>query len=496
MLSVTEIRNRVSARQEARQAAANKSGITPPGVFTVRIRTSPSLDRSANEGRTSPSLGETRETGGEPDILSAGSPTEHDLAMINALALRPVSADQVYVFDAVPSNTAQDSRFTRQDPSSIRNYAQDALKGVALMNSHRGSPTYSPEGLELPIGRTFYGEVRGNELDQELYARVYMLRDWQPNPRTANTDVLIRGIEAGTISDLSIGFRAGWYRCSVCGRDLFDRDCPHYPGMRYDGQRAYAWVMDGHMSEVSLVYAGATPGAGIIKAVRAVETGAIDAREVRALEELYEVRMSSATIWPVVDLSALKATNRPGDIRKGDKQSPEVGGESVLKGSEFVALVLKGLEGERAAKVQEAMKDLADDTLEAAAGRIASLLATPEPTTQITELAAKVSELTQRVAELEPLAEQGRQYRQDLIEQALKEGVRAFGQSFDQEFWTRTFGQMSVEDVKHLRAQWEGVTRERFGPGGRQTTPIPLDEAERRTVGATASVSQYKMTTR
>jgi hypothetical protein len=430
-----------------------------------------------------------------------GQPDEADLALINRLARSPLKAEDLFAFDCVPSTDAIDSYWTRQAPSSMANYARDAMLGVALMNSHRTSPWMGE--IELPIGRSYYGEVQApaeGTLDAltRLFVKAYMLRNYQPNQKTANTDELIRGIEAGVIFDLSIGFKPGWYRCSICGLDLFDRDCPHFPGAKYGESgskvRAYAWVEDAHLGEFSTVYDGATPGAGIVKAQRAVEAGTLDRKAITDLEDCYQVRLVKR--W-AVDRAISDGPMGAADYPSVPDLAPQRGGDPIVKpkGTEFIDLLIANLQQrvgrELSAANIETLRGVKDslagasDTLEEAATKIADLLARvggedededeeEAESERVAELRGQVTTLEGRVAELTGLADLGRQYRADLIEATLKEGVRLFGAEFRAETHRAMLERSTLNEIKAVRTDWERAAKAKLGPGGRQTTPEPL----------------------
>ena len=399
------------------------------------------------------------------EFRSAGTPDDDTLAQINRLARSPLTAEDLFVFDCVPSTDRLDSYYTRMAESSLANYATDALSGVALMNSHRTSPWLG--GIELPIGRTFYGEVQASNGSSQLFARAYLLRDYQPNEKTANTDTLIRGIQAGVISDLSIGFKPGRMVCSICSRNYANyQDCPHFAGARYDGDLCFVWIEDAHLSEVSLVYDGATPGAAIRKAEAAAEMGILDSESTTKLENLYQVRL--ARRFSVPDLSPRQAK----------------GGEP-MKGTELLDLVLAGIQqrGRQPLAALDGVRDLIDsddDTLEAAAERLAEILSPVE--SDDGEENERIVSLERQIGELEPLAAVGRQYRADLIESALASGVRVFGNEFQSELHRQLFERATLEEVKAIKGDWERLIRDKLGPGGRQTRApeLPGGTAETR----------------
>jgi hypothetical protein len=426
----------------------------------------------------------------------AGVPPPDDLAAINRLSQRALAPDEVFAFPCVPSTDQLDSYLTRMALSSLQNYAADASAGVALMNSHRTSPWYG--GVELPLGRTYQGSVLTDETGQAtaLQAAGYMLRGYNPNPgKGPATDEVIRGIEAGVIFDLSIGFdtsRGGWYRCSICGADMYAGACPHYQGLHYDdagnyqpgkqGRLAFAWVENAHLSEVSFVYDGATPGAGIVKAQRAVEAGLLERAVVAQLEDVYQVRLAHRHAVP--DLSQIKAADAAKEGRMAEENPiVETVVEPVPAGGSFGAALFAALVHARVGKelsaaniellrgVESTLTE-AGDSLDEAATSLADFLAKFESDDQknamaelesrakrITALETRATQAEARIPTLEAEASEGRQYRADLTQESLASGVRALG--------------------------------ERFGPGGKRQTQ-PAVELEPKTARPRKNTSQYQ----
>jgi hypothetical protein len=76
----------------------------------------------------------------------------------------------------------------------------------------------------------------------------------------------------------------------------------------------------------------------------------------------------------------------------------------------------------------------------------------------------------QRVKELEPRAADGDQYRNDLISEALAEGVRAYGDKFAKDTYEATLRGAPLAVIKQMKADWATVGDSRFAGGDRQTT--------------------------
>jgi hypothetical protein len=192
-------------------------------------------ERAPRQGRSLPS--ETRPCQPAPPARrsrsprpGSGRPTDDDLALINALARSPLSADEVYVFPVEMSSRVVDAYYTRMTPKTLDRFAQRANQGVAVCDSH--------EHRQLPIGRSYYGttETVLRDAQQVMTARAmdYMLRGVQ-TPSGVPTNDIIRGIEAGVNNDVSVGFIPEAYWCSVCGRNMLrDWDCWHWPGQTYE----------------------------------------------------------------------------------------------------------------------------------------------------------------------------------------------------------------------------------------------------------------------
>lgn len=252
------------------------------------------------------------------------------LSTLRDLDGNPLQETELFPLSLRPSNTLPDWYSTYMTLDTLQNYVADAIAGTSLMTAH--------DTREMPVGRSFDGRVEIDEVttpaeraaaiearggvrfllpsvDNEplawLFADFYMQRGLfvgaKPN------DELIRAILGGTLKEVSIGFVADVYRCSICHLDIYDWDwdgggCPHIPGVIYDlgdlGEvMCLAAVEGGHLLEVSLVYKGATPGAEVVetKARMVAHAGRLTSSEARQLSRL-EAKLGQR----LVDLSAYR----------------------------------------------------------------------------------------------------------------------------------------------------------------------------------------------
>jgi hypothetical protein len=388
------------------------------------------------------------------------TPTDDDMRRINELAATGLKPEDVYVFKCVVSTNALDSYFTRMTQQSLENYAADATAGNPLMTGHRWGT--------LPVGRSFSGRVEEIDGLLSVIVRDYMLRAYEIGD--TNTDVIARGIQAGTIKSMSIGFGGSdcWYRCSICGRSIMDRECPHYPGLEYDGVRAFAWVENARMIEHSLVYANATPGCLVRKAKEAAERGELSGSELSILESNLRCRLLD--------------TSKPAPGKREQNK------EESMKARAFLDKLRSFFSLERFPLLNKALDALRSECAEDAGAetvidRAGAMLR--EAITTATEFAdaarAAGIETVEQLKSLTERAKAGDAYRAELIDQTIKEGIRSQGESFNEDLWKKILEEpgRSLDDIKGFRDQFASQAKDRFGSGSRQITPQEPDAKPR-----------------
>lgn len=358
------------------------------------------------------------------------------------------------------SNNSLDWYFTHQLTTSLRNYATQADTGVGLQDSHSimrlgygrslfglyNSEPGTPPGWDRAArrgGGAMLAIPRPEQYERTLCAD-YIIPGIKLNNLTfASTDDFIRGIEAGMVEEISIGFSPGSMHCDICGADYFSFECRHIAGFAYDVERnnqqlkllATVAVGDAQLMEHSVVYAGATPNAAVVrKAEQEAEAGRLTRKQAAVIEERYRVRLPmSPQNWP-------------------------------------------GAEDGNRDKSQERKPDM--DELEQARALLAEINATGE--TVIDQVRWLIDENSRLVT----LADDGRAYRTALTDAALAEGVRAQGDKFPQETYRTMFATAPLDHIRQLLESWGGQASQVF-TGGRKTedahTP-PAARPARRTV--------------
>lgn len=434
-----------------------------------------------------------------------------------------------YFWSAVISNNQLDSYFTRMHKTSLQNYAEEAAQGVAFLTGH--------DAREQALGRSITGTFTGSSGNgvAKVTADFYTLRGLFTNK--VPSDEFIKGVRAGIISDVSIGFYGGTFRCTICNNDLWSWDCWHIPGVEYDtldkngektGEREIctAWVENSHLSEVSAVYDGATPGAAIRKAEFEIrEAGQrepeqrVKPENIRILEARYRLRLPSLPSTTVINVNG----SRPEDVAdmvterltaaanrginmtdlnnventpetpviEGEENTPSVSSpepEAVREPEDSVieppvspqaSVELPPTVSEtnpevpgRAAENNSAPGEEGngdDDDMERAATALRTAFEAANLETPADPI-AEAERIIKDLPRLRRLADMGNTYFKDSVDTAIAEGVRAHGNDFQVETMRATLESLPLDSVKQFQNMWR-VAADAILAGGRLTPP-------------------------
>ena len=392
-----------------------------------------------------------------------GVPTGQ-LDKINALAKRPLDKSEVFVFSTKMIGDALiPERYIKLDKSLLEVFRNDARTGVAFMLDHAWA------GIQkaLVYGRTFDAVLRrSNEVEGEkwgLYGDVYIVRGKEKDG--ISTDSIIADIEDGTLFDVSIGFGYSNAICSICGNEYFSDECPHFRGHEYDGQLCYVIAKPpGYLMELSGVFDGAYPTAGMLSATGDMEDGPFIQVPDEELKKLPSGIMTYAAYGSVSN--KLVTFHKKDDLAKGNVFSvPDL---STLKGGgEQVSEDVKTYTQEQ---VDALVKEAVDKAVEEALAKQTEEAQPSEPAQAFMSAEQAKEALGQEVPADKVLlfAKEGIEYRKELKEEALKAGVRAMGDAFKQETWERNFDLMDIQGIKDTMATWQSQAEVEI-PAGRQT---------------------------
>ncbi|MCI0489379.1 MAG: hypothetical protein L0229_22530 [Blastocatellia bacterium] len=415
------------------------------------------------------------------------APSEQLLGMAkSSRALDPTIFDErpPFFWQAEISNTRLDDYYTHMHITSLRNFAADARDGRAFQDSHISR--------RLPLGQSLDANLQEDAEVIRALADFFTIPDLEFNDATyRSTNDFIAAVRAGISRDVSIGFYFHntdpeifcGFRCDICGGNLWSwSECTHFPGVTYETgegeviQRVVctATVINARLSEVSAVYDGATPGAAILKAEREAESGRLVPEVARMLETRYRIKLTNARhFWPGTDIKgersdSMLTENNPSATVADARNAvlAEVRGALVTAGhtpgdGDVLAFVRTLTpQTPAASEVESALKR----ALEAAA------VADAERCADFKDLAS-----VEGVRTIASLAADGRRYREDLIAEALAEGVRAHGDKFQEETYRSMLDRSDIDTIKRMRDDWKAVGDANF-PGGR----LSQDASERK----------------
>ena len=350
----------------------------------------------------------------------------------------PEDDDDKFWVRITATNAEPDLHNSIMDPkTTLPNFEKEAKTkpGVALKD-HHGYKSFG-------YGRSANAML--NEGD-ELMIDFFILKDMEYTDYSLqfkSSEQLIRAIEHELVNQASIGFFGAREICNLCKLPIrrysyWDWDepkeerCSHKMGKEYDVgdgkmETARYTVYDGHLKEVSLVEFGSNRQTSIDKKREMDEMG----RHVETL------------------------------CRSVSKSFME---ELLMNDQEWIAKLRDALEIPDIRSTDE--PDEVVKTLE----------------TEVTGLRAKVEEQKDEIADLQTDATDGKAYRQARIDEAIKQGNRAYGDDFDEDYHREYYADMPLEKLEAHIAQ-NKKKGDAVLPAGRSTTDTHEPPPEREKVG-------------
>ena len=350
----------------------------------------------------------------------------------------PEDDDNKFWVRITATNAEVDMHNSIMDPkTTLPNFEKEAKTkpGVALKD-HHGYKSFG-------YGRSANAVLTDKN---ELMIDFFVLKNMEYTDYSLqfkSSEQLIRAIEHELVNQASIGFFGAREICNLCKLPIrkysyWDWDspkeeyCSHKMGKEYDVgdgkmETARYTVYDGHLKEVSLVEFGSNRQTSIDKKREMDEMG----RHVETLchsasKKFVEELLMTDQEW----ITKLRDVLEIPDIRSTDEP------DAVVEKME----------------------------------------------TEVTGLRAKVEVQKDEIADLTADAEDGKAYRQARIDEAIKQGNRAYGDDFDEEYHREYYTDMPLEKIETHIAQ-NKKKGDAVLPAGRSTTDTHEPPPEREKVG-------------
>jgi hypothetical protein len=425
-----------------------------------------------------------------------GVPTEEQLAKINKLAKRTLSADEVFAFSGKSAGDMLiPNRFTRISKELLQVMADDAKKGVSFMLNHNWSSWGGIQGI--PYGKVFDGELKVSLEDNEateLHLSKYIVRD-DEIVDGVSANALIKRIETGILSDTSVTFSTDTMVCSICGKNYFSRECSHWRGAKYemeDGTTKTCTVTamppsiiipynNNALYEESIVWDGAYPGAMVSQAkdgdIIELPTGnfaVLGDKEELPDNTAFLNKYHNGNILTMVKKSDHKKVHNLGGIDEGRKEGvKKLMNEKLQKMLKDFGMSVEETEKLTVDDASEILNQLAekwDNKVEEIKASVEPVMAQLDSTEEFLSKETVKEKLgTELTADnVLNLAKEGQEYRKQLIDDTIAMGVRAMGNEFKAETWKVTLSTMESSAIKDIMANFETQAKNNI-PDGRQT---------------------------
>ena len=402
----------------------------------------------------------------------------------------PEEDDDRFWVRITASNDKLDRHFSIMDPkTTLKNFEKDAKAkpGVSLKDHH--------------AWRSFgYGRSADAMLNDknELLIDFFILKnmEYDGGSREFRTsEKLIRAIEHELINQVSIGFYDAREVCNLCNLPIRkysywdweperEGQCTHKMGKKYENkdgkmETATYTVFDARLKEVSLVEFGSNRHTSIEKQ-RFLMYGLGDMpnmpeNEVAArMRSFMEELLMKDQEWieklrDALNVPSIRSTDEPDAVLEALETEVATLRTTVSTQKDEIADLTNASQD-----VDTARQQLVTTLREALDLKDVRSTDAPETvlekvTGEVTELREQVETQKDEIADLQAAAKDGEAYRDARVEEAIKQGIRAYGDDFDEEYHREYYGDMPLEKLETHIAQNKKKADAAL-PAGRSTT--------------------------
>lgn len=347
----------------------------------------------------------------EKEFIPIGNNTNY-MDLINQYTRKELSEEDVYIFPIALCNNDIDRDFEMFSVDSLRSLSKLYIGKTGILDHDAKSKNQVARIFKTSVDSVLGKKTKTGDDFYNLNAMAYILKSEK------NSDI-ISEIDGGIKKEVSVGCSIGKSVCSICGKDYYkDVDCSHRKGIDYDGKTCYVILDDPTDAyEFSFVAVPAQPEAGVQKAY---------------------------------------------DKLRKDKD------EKVLEYKEF--LKDYNIDEEKFTKiVDNEGKQISAETFKSCVDAYKEM----NPIEKI-----DTSEFTNKIADLEnerdSFKEKASNYDKivnDAISDAIKEGIRAKGDSFDEERWNKILKSFDYKEILGQKEEWHGEAEKQLNAGRRVSEP-------------------------